>query len=110
MTDLRKLQKEIHKIAQEKGWWKEEREFGTLIALIHSEVSEAMEAWRSEYGCVPETTFISTKPEGWAVELADAIIRILDVCAYYQVDLEPIINRKMAYNRTRPYRHGGKRA
>lgn len=48
------------------------------------------------------------KPEGIAVELADCIIRILDWAGKEGMDMESIINEKMAYNRTRPYRHGGK--
>lgn len=48
------------------------------------------------------------KPEGIAVELADCIIRILDWAGKEGVDMDAIIRKKMAYNRTRPYRHGGK--
>jgi NTP pyrophosphatase (non-canonical NTP hydrolase) len=48
------------------------------------------------------------KPEGWATELADCIIRIMDVCEFYNVDLEKILVEKMRYNETRPYRHGKK--
>ena len=40
------MQKEVYKIAKEKGWWENPREEGTLIALMHSELSEALEALR----------------------------------------------------------------
>jgi len=109
VSTLAELQREIHETAKEKGWWDEQREFGTLMALVHSEVSEALEAWReSDLPVHYRTT--DDKPEGWASELADVVIRVLDVCAHLDIPLEPIIEEKMAYNKTRPFRHGGKRA
>jgi NTP pyrophosphatase (non-canonical NTP hydrolase) len=50
------------------------------------------------------------KPEGLPIELADAVIRILDYCEYAGIDLGVAIRQKMAYNELRPYRHGGKKA
>lgn len=50
------------------------------------------------------------KPEGLAVELCDAIMRILDYLAYMHVDVEAVLEAKHAYNLGRPYRHGGKKA
>lgn len=49
-------------------------------------------------------------PEGLAVELCDAIMRILDYLAYMHVDVEAVLEAKHAYNLGRPYRHGGKKA
>lgn len=46
------------------------------------------------------------KPEGVAVELADAVIRIADLCGHLGIDLEAAIDLKMAYNETRPFKHG----
>jgi NTP pyrophosphatase (non-canonical NTP hydrolase) len=43
------------------------------------------------------------------VELADCLIRILDICAAYDIDIESVISVKMKYNAMREYRHGGKR-
>ena len=51
----------------------------------------------------------SKKPEGVAVELADAIIRILDYCAFAGIDIEKALEIKHEYNKSRPYRHGGKK-
>ena len=51
----------------------------------------------------------SHKPEGIAVELADCIIRILDYCGHENIDIENVIKIKHEYNKTRSYKHGGKR-
>lgn len=91
-------------------------------------MSEALEEWRDGnpaiYGCcgIPGAVceFEGTcdkdektgtcKPEGVAVELCDAIIRILDYLAYMGVDVEAVLMAKHEYNKGREYRHGGKRA
>lgn len=49
------------------------------------------------------------KPEGIPIELADVIIRILDYCGYAGIDIEAAIRQKHEYNKSRPYRHGGKK-
>ena len=111
MKTLNELRDEIHRNALEHGWWDEERTFGDIIALCHTELSEAMEAHRSGLG----EFYLETdkrgnqKPEGIAVELADCIIRILDYCGRYNVDIYRVIWEKHLYNLTREYRHGGKR-
>ena len=47
------------------------------------------------------------KPEGFPAELADLLIRVGDLAAALGIDLDFEVRRKMAYNETRPYRHGG---
>lgn len=195
--NLNELAKEAHQIAVEHGWWSPEPSFGDLVALMHSELSEALEEYRAGNRIRPgqptpmvyysgggyvatDTTECCKKPEGIAVELADCIIRILDWMGKEQmdadklmyestqrvmpevpkrinntsfgncisrwhlllslgyvhwcrepgeyaalrialcmaeildwagkegVDMEAIIREKMEYNKTRPYRHGGK--
>jgi len=94
---VNKLIKECHSIAREKGWWKDERNDGELIALMHSELSEALEALRNH----------GTR-DNVAEELADVCIRIFDFCGARNIDLEETLRKKIAYNKTRPYRHGKK--
>ena len=165
MKEINKLVKEIHQNAIEHGWWEDERSFSEIAALIHSELSEALEEYRNNTPLF--YLGANGKPEGIAVELADSIIRILDYCGYkninvresidscpikpnglgvpelvvkchylisqaYEeegvrplyftkcinliktwckendVDIETVIHTKHEYNKTRPYRHGGK--
>ena len=98
--------KEVHENAVAHGWWETARSFPEVAALIHSEVSEALEEWRDD----KDEKTGTCKPEGVAVELCDAIIRILDYLAYMGVDVEAVLMAKHEYNKGREYRHGGKRA
>lgn len=79
---------------------------GAKLAFVHSEISEALECVRD--GAIYEYEGEDGKPEGLPTELADACIRIFDLAGAYGIDLEDAITRKMAYNATRPERHGGK--
>lgn len=74
---------------------------GEKIALMHSELSEALEADRKQVqdDKIPQFS-------GLEVELADCIIRILDFAGAYKLDLAGALRAKMLYNLTRPYRHG----
>lgn len=106
------LTEKVHALALRKGWWDTAPNIPEKLALIHSEISEALECYRESFhtGEMPTTISPSGKPEGFGVELADAVIRILDLCGYLGIDLEAEIELKHNYNATRPYRHGGKRA
>jgi hypothetical protein len=174
------LIKEAHQTAVEHGWWEPEKPLDEVLALIHSELSEALEEYRKSHGYnkiyysdgYSETSTVPVvgcnKPEGIPVELADACIRIYDYigcagagksfygfilsgdssgsfprfitschlyisyafletdkaiewllglerfirdyCCSNEIDLEIAIKIKMDYNKTRPYRHGGKKA
>ncbi|MNM68469.1 hypothetical protein D3C81_800300 [compost metagenome] len=118
------LVKAAHENAISKGCWDEDRSFGEIIALIHSEASEALEDFRNgkepaqmwyerkqangpNY-TVPKARYATDKPCGIPSELADIVIRVMDACGRYGINLERAIAEKMAFNATRPQRHGGK--
>ena len=133
--EINEMVKKAHENAVNHGFWNPPLEFGTAIALIHSELSEALEEEREGRPmvwykcneadgvstCAPQDEtdclmygkenlckYRSKKPEGVAVELADAVIRIADLCGHLGIDLDAAIREKMAYNEGRPYKHGKK--
>lgn len=95
---------DVHMNAKAKGFWEEgvDRNDGELLALIHSEVSETLEALRN--GNPPD----SKLPEFTAaeVELADVVIRVMDMGAARGWRIAQAIEAKAAYNTTRPHKHG----
>lgn len=129
--NLNEWSEEIHSVAVAHGWWEKAPSFGEVIALCHSELSEALEEHRNgrpiQYkacgmdnspcdgdACVMysigacSADGLLDKPEGIAVEMADCLIRILDWCGHAGIDIEAVVALKNEYNKTRPYRHGGK--
>lgn len=107
-THLNQIAKKIHQNAVDKGWWEEDRNFGEIIALIHTEVSEAFEEYRNRKPMYYEGE--NGKPEGIAVELIDVIIRVLDYLARENVNIDEILIAKHEYNKKRSYKHGNKAA
>lgn len=92
------LVREAHGTALDKGWWIFPRTDLEIHALIHSEIAEATEAFRDGDECHQQE------------ELADAIIRIADFCGKKGWDLNNFLEMKLAHNKTRPFRHSGKKA
>lgn len=156
---IAELQAEVTEVNKANGWHETERTFGDEAALLHSEVSEMFEAYRTHgtedfsglqftsepnYGIrsaesvraitrfnayrdglafnSADEPFSFTrdellalaadgvsKPEGVGSEAADILIRLLDFVDRYDIDLLWEVERKLAFNRTRGHRHGGKR-
>lgn len=101
MYEVAKL---AHKNAEEKGFHETKRSFGESVALMHAELSEALEADR--HGDPPDNHI----PEfsGREAELADTLIRIFDEMIERKLRVPEAVIRKMIYNKTRPYKHGKK--
>ena len=97
------MQAEVHRIAISKGWWDTERSDGEIIALIHSELSECLEACRSVYPVKDKHIPDRMNAE---VELADAVIRIMDFAVARGWDVAGAMCDKVSFNRSRPRKHG----
>jgi hypothetical protein len=96
---------------------------------MHSELSEALEYFRDGVMPITEVQYEHHDPPGWsnsptrdsgkgpvpgkpigvAIEFADALIRIFDTCEHYKIPLEEALRIKLEFNKSRPYRHGGKK-
>lgn len=90
-------------IAEDAGWHDRSTgdadRIGLNLALVHSEVSEALEAYRKDG--VRGYVEVDGKPEGWGSELADTIIRVCELAHMTGVDLALVTEQKMEYNRRR---------
>ena len=119
--NIKKLMKDNHKLALKKGFWDDEYvvadchiynhepifvdQTAQKLAMVHAEVSEALEEARKtdDY---QKIYYHGKKPEGFGIELADAMLRIMDLAERRKVDLEKCIRLKVKFNKTRPSKHG----
>jgi NTP pyrophosphatase (non-canonical NTP hydrolase) len=121
---INELSKQIHENAKSKGFYDKEKNIGEMLALIHSEVSEALEADRKGRYCpeIPNIEDVANN-ESMSVliaqyhnyikgtfeeEMADIVIRVMDLCAYKKIDLLHHIKAKMRMNSLREHKHGKK--
>lgn len=100
LTDLMET---IHAACKQAGWYTDletgeplDRNVGEMMALVHSEISEALEGYRKNLmdDHLPQRRMVE-------VELADAMIRILDLAAYLDCDIGGALIDKFEYNQTR---------
>ena len=113
--------KQAHENAVEKGFYDDgAKNIGELLMLVVSELGEALESHRKHgiiYKNLDNIETLQDKDEfilhferhlknSFQDELADAVIRICDMCGYLNIDLEKHIELKMKYNSTREYKHG----
>lgn len=125
MKTMSEIAQQIHANNKEKGFYDTEKNIGEMLALIHSEVSEALEADRKEMKCnispielrlvVDNLSngqypfYYKTVVKGtFDEEMADIIIRVLDLCAYKGIDIDAHVAAKIRYNSLREYKHGKK--
>lgn len=120
--EINKTMELVHKNAIEKGFFEQPKNIGEMLCLIHSEVSEALEADRSNKYTEANIFVVN----GWThddefkheyrknvkgtfeEEMADIVIRVFDLCAFKKIDLEQHIKAKMRYNSMREKYHGKK--
>lgn len=98
------LQKRTYQIAKDHGWWEGEQNKAEKIALAHSELSEALEYLRHNNPLsdhIPEFS-------GVEEELADLVIRVMDMSQAYGYRVAEAILAKTNFNEDRPYKHGKK--
>jgi NTP pyrophosphatase (non-canonical NTP hydrolase) len=120
---INELAKKVHENAKEKGFYDYKKNIGEMLALMHSEVSEALEADRNRQYCnmdLPQSNVLmgwtddvdfqkdyKDKVKGsFEEEMADIVIRVMDMCAFKEIDLEYHIKAKMRYNSSRVRMHG----
>lgn len=108
--DLDALQVQLHAQVRSKGFWDHATNNPSIIQeklmLIVGELGEASEELRKD-GDVNYTYYREDgKPEGFQFELADALIRLLDLAEWCGISMADAVEKKDAYNRTRPFMHG----
>lgn len=112
MAEFKALQRRAFEQAGESGFHDEyildRTVFASKLALIHSEVSEALEEARNGKSLQENWQSLPEKPEGVPAELADIVIRVFDLAGWLVIDLEAAIVEKLDYNKSRSYKHGKK--
>lgn len=109
---LNELAEEIYQNNKEKGFWDKERNVGEMLMLVTSELGEAMEAHRKGRFANLEAyeefseDFEDAIKDTFEDEIADSVIRLLDMCGGLGIDIDTHIRLKLEYNKTRERLHG----
>ena len=109
---LNELAEEIYQNNKEKGFWDKERNVGEMLMLVTSELGEAMEAHRKGRFANLEAyeefseDFEDAIKDTFEDEIADSVIRLLDMCGGIGIDIDTHIKLKLEYNKTRERLHG----
>jgi len=123
MMNLNELKDKIHNNAVQKGFWDQERNIGEALMLIVTELAEGLETHRAsgKIKLVDDMVkkamsemndeefkehFALMVKDSFQDEMADSIIRILDLCGGLGIDIDWHIHAKMRYNATRSRLHG----
>jgi len=127
LKGLNELSKKIHKNNCEKGFYDKKRELGTILMLVVSEVSEALEADRkgryadlkayiecqkandihaSDMPAYLVSSFRDLMKDTFEDEIADTFIRLFDLCGHMNIDIEAHIKHKIEFNKKREHMHG----
>lgn len=109
---MNELAVQIYEANKEKGFWDKERNVGEMLMLVTSELGEAMEAHRKNRVAdwqkfeLENVPFAESIKDTFEDEIADAMIRLFDMCGGLGIDIEKHITEKLKYNATRPRLHG----
>lgn len=118
--DINELAKEIRFFNSQKKFTVTSENIHQKLLLVVSEICEAQDQLRDGHkfnevyydsivAQIDEKVIsMEEKPEGFPIEIADAMIRLLDICAAFEIDVEEMIRLKMGYNQKRPIMHGRK--
>lgn len=126
--NMTELSKKIHADNAKQGFYDDAKDMPPnlndylifkQLMLIVTEIGEAAEALRKDgidynlklpiEDCIEKYFIFETNyKDKFQDELGDAIIRILDLCGYLDIDIDEWVNAKLEYNRTRAYKHGKK--
>jgi len=123
MSKLNDLRDVIHLTARRKGFWDNDRNLGEMLMLVVTELSEEMETHRKDGSIIPISNeikeamaemsdeefkehFVLVAKDTFADEMADALIRIMDICGGLHIDIDWHVKNKIRYNTTRERLHG----
>ena len=117
-TNLNEIAQVFHQSSVKKGFWDKDREKGTILMLVVSELAEALEADRKNkyadlllgenipVGDTFERCFKAHIKDTFEDEIADTFIRLFDLVGAYDIDIDKHIELKIKYNQTREKMHG----